>query len=62
LLVVGLRNRASVFLGWIWSYATYQVGVQLITGLPVVEHAPQRSGNSPPSHDVKDRIINGAMP
>jgi NADH dehydrogenase FAD-containing subunit/uncharacterized membrane protein YphA (DoxX/SURF4 family) len=53
LLVVGLRNRASVFLGWIWSYATYQVGVQLITGLSI-EAAAQRPVNSPATHDVKD--------
>jgi len=53
LLVVGLRNRASVFLGWIWSYATYQVGVQLITGLSV-EATAQRPVNSPATHDVKD--------
>jgi NADH dehydrogenase FAD-containing subunit/uncharacterized membrane protein YphA (DoxX/SURF4 family) len=62
LLVVGLRNRASVFLGWIWSYATYQVGVQLITNLPVVETAAKRPANSPPTHDVKDRVIKGATP
>jgi NADH dehydrogenase FAD-containing subunit len=50
LLVVGLRNRASVLLGWIWSYATYQVGVQLITGLSNVETAAQQSAKSPPTH------------
>jgi NADH dehydrogenase/putative oxidoreductase len=38
-LVVGLRNRAAIFLGWIWSYATYEVGVQLITGLSAVDAA-----------------------
>jgi NADH dehydrogenase/putative oxidoreductase len=32
--LVGLRNRASVFLGWLWNYLTYRVGVQLITGDP----------------------------
>ena len=62
LLVVGHRNRASVFLGWIWSYATYQVGVQLITGLSVAEAAAQRPANSPATHDVKERVIQGAMP
>jgi NADH dehydrogenase/putative oxidoreductase len=61
-LVVGLRNRASVFLGWFWSYATYQVGVQLITGLPVVEAADQRRVNSPRTPDAKDRIFQGAAP
>jgi NADH dehydrogenase/putative oxidoreductase len=30
--LAGLRNRISVFLGWLWSYLTYRVGVQLITG------------------------------
>ena len=50
LLVVGLRNRVSVLLGWIWSYATYQVGVQLITGLSNVETAAQQSAKSPPTH------------
>jgi NADH dehydrogenase FAD-containing subunit len=49
LLVVGLRNRASVLLGWIWSYATYQVGVQLITGLTVAKAAARRSAKSPPT-------------
>jgi hypothetical protein len=48
-LLIGLRNRASVFLGWIWSYSTYQVGVQLITGRSVVEAAAQQSTNSPPT-------------
>lgn len=30
--LVGLRNRISVIIGWVWSYVTYRVGVQLITG------------------------------
>jgi NADH dehydrogenase FAD-containing subunit/uncharacterized membrane protein YphA (DoxX/SURF4 family) len=30
--LVGLRNRVSVIVGWLWSYLTYRVGVQLITG------------------------------
>ena len=46
LVVVGLRNRLSVFLGWISSYATYEVGVQLITGPPLAEDAPRRPANS----------------
>jgi NADH dehydrogenase FAD-containing subunit len=49
LLVVGLRNRASVLLGWFWSYATYQVGVQLVTGLTVAEAAAGPSAKSPPT-------------
>ena len=32
LFLVGLRNRLSVTLGWMWSYFTYGVGVRLITG------------------------------
>ena len=59
LLVVGLRNRLSVFLGWIWSYATYEVGVQLITGLPLAEDAPGRSANSPTPNN---RVVKGAAP
>jgi NADH dehydrogenase FAD-containing subunit/uncharacterized membrane protein YphA (DoxX/SURF4 family) len=30
--LAGLRNRISVFVGWLWCYFTYRVGVQLITG------------------------------
>jgi NADH dehydrogenase/putative oxidoreductase len=30
--LAGLRNRISVIVGWLWSYLTYRVGVQLITG------------------------------
>jgi NADH dehydrogenase/putative oxidoreductase len=30
--LVGGRNRLAVMLGWLWSYFTYGVGVQLITG------------------------------
>ena len=30
--LVGGRNRLTVMLGWLWSYFTYGVGVQLITG------------------------------
>jgi len=32
-LLVGVRNRASVLLSWLWAYATYRVGAQLITGI-----------------------------
>ena len=31
LFLVGLRNRLSVMLGWVWSYFTFEVGVRLIT-------------------------------
>jgi NADH dehydrogenase FAD-containing subunit len=31
LFLVGLRNRLSVMLGWVWSYFTFDVGVRLIT-------------------------------
>lgn len=30
--LVGLRNRVSVMLDWIWSYLTYRSGTRLITG------------------------------
>ena len=29
--LVGVRNRLSVMLGWVWSYFTFDVGVRLIT-------------------------------
>ena len=29
--LVGVRNRLSVILGWVWSYFTFDVGVRLIT-------------------------------
>jgi NADH dehydrogenase/putative oxidoreductase len=29
--LAGVRNRLSVLVGWVWSYFTYRVGVQLIT-------------------------------
>ena len=32
LFLVGLRNRLSVMVGWLWSYFTYGVGVRLIIG------------------------------
>jgi NADH dehydrogenase FAD-containing subunit/uncharacterized membrane protein YphA (DoxX/SURF4 family) len=31
LFLVGVRNRLSVVVGWMWSYFTYGVGVRLIT-------------------------------
>jgi NADH dehydrogenase/putative oxidoreductase len=31
LFLVGLRNRLSVVLGWVWSYFTFDVGARLIT-------------------------------
>jgi NADH dehydrogenase/putative oxidoreductase len=31
LFLAGLRNRASVVFGWVWSYFTFDVGVRLIT-------------------------------
>jgi NADH dehydrogenase/putative oxidoreductase len=37
--LVGGRNRLAVLFGWLWSYFTYGVGVQLITG-----DAERRSG------------------
>ena len=39
LFLLGLRNRFSVMLGWMWSYFTFDVGVRLIT-----ERLPSRAG------------------
>ena len=30
--LIGFRNRASVFLNWIWAWVTYGRGARLITG------------------------------
>jgi putative oxidoreductase len=40
--LVGVRNRVSVIVGWLWSYLTYRTGVRLITGEPPV--ADEREG------------------
>lgn len=32
LFLGGFRNRASVVMGWVWSYFSFEVGVRLITG------------------------------
>src|SRR6516165_7701660 len=31
MFLLGVRNRLSVILGWVWSYFTFDVGVRLIT-------------------------------
>ena len=48
--LVGLRNRLSVVLGWAWSYFTYRLSVQLITGdspREVPQPAPLSSFDTP---------------
>jgi NADH:ubiquinone reductase (H+-translocating) len=30
--LIGFRNRASVFLNWVWAWVTYGRGARLITG------------------------------
>jgi NADH:ubiquinone reductase (H+-translocating) len=32
LFLIGFRNRASVFLNWVWAWVTYGRGARLITG------------------------------
>jgi NADH dehydrogenase FAD-containing subunit len=39
LFLVGLRNRLSVIVSWVWSYFTFDVGVRLIT-----EEGTRRAG------------------
>jgi NADH dehydrogenase len=41
--LMGFRNRASVFLHWVYSYFTYRRGARIITGLGL----PGRLGASP---------------
>jgi len=47
--LIGFRNRASVFLNWIWAWATYGRGARLITG-EVTTLAPESGLNRP--HDA----------
>lgn len=49
LFLVGLRNRISVIVGWAWSYVTYRVGVQLITGDG--PPPPDRTGHRAPAKE-----------
>jgi len=43
LFLVGLRNRLSVILGWVWSYFTFDVGVRLITEEGTHRFSPGRA-------------------
>jgi NADH dehydrogenase len=36
LFLIGLRNRLSVFMHWVWSYVTWQRGARIITGTNVL--------------------------
>jgi NADH dehydrogenase FAD-containing subunit/uncharacterized membrane protein YphA (DoxX/SURF4 family) len=48
--LVGVRNRLSVIIGWLWSYLTYRVGVRLITrdvSTPVDRPAAAASEGTP---------------
>ena len=40
LFLVGVRNRLSVMLGWVWSYFTFDVGVRLITDTGPAQPTP----------------------
>jgi putative oxidoreductase len=46
LFLVGVRNRLSVMLGWVWSYFTFDVGVRLITQTGADQSAPIYPGAS----------------
>jgi len=46
LFLVGVRNRLSVMLGWVWSYFTFDVGVRLITQTGADQSIPIYSGTS----------------
>jgi NADH dehydrogenase/putative oxidoreductase len=46
LFLVGVRNRLSVMLGWVWSYFTFDVGVRLITQTGADQYAPIYPGAS----------------
>ncbi len=40
LFLIGFRNRASVFLNWVWAWVTHGRGARLITG-EITTLAPQ---------------------
>jgi NADH dehydrogenase len=44
LLLMGMRNRAVVYVTWIWSWLTWGRGARLITGLP----EPRKKADSAP--------------
>jgi NADH dehydrogenase/putative oxidoreductase len=46
LFLVGVRNRLSVMLGWVWSYFTFDVGVRLITQTRADQSMPIYPGAS----------------
>jgi hypothetical protein len=42
--LLGVRNRLSVILGWVWSYFTFDVGVRLITDERPRRLSPSHTG------------------
>jgi len=45
LYLVGFRNRLLVMVQWAWAYLTYQRGIRLITGQPVMTLQEARPAN-----------------
>jgi NADH:ubiquinone reductase (H+-translocating) len=44
MFLLGVRNRLSVVLGWVWSYFTFDVGVRLITDEGTRRLSPSHTG------------------
>jgi len=44
MFLIGVRNRLSVILGWVWSYFTFDVGVRLITDDGTRRLSPSHTG------------------
>jgi hypothetical protein len=44
MFLLGVRNRLSVILGWVWSYFTFDVGVRLITDERTSPVSPSHTG------------------
>jgi NADH dehydrogenase len=38
IFLIGFRNKVSVMLSWVYSYATYKLGARIITGTPGAGH------------------------
>ena len=44
MFLLGVRNRLSVVLGWVWSYFTFDVGARLITDEGTRRLSPSHTG------------------
>jgi NADH dehydrogenase len=55
-LLIGFRNRAAVFLDWIWSWFTYGRGARLITGVNLDAYAAAEVHSDPQAQPVNSSV------